>query len=522
MDLRANADLVASAGRNGDTTLVHMTPDEVQSLNQLALASGIGSLPVNPYTGYPEASFLGKLLKGIGSLAATVGGTALLGPLGGGLASALFTGLTEKNLNKGLRAGLMSYLGGKFLTGVADKGAEAAGISKYAGDKAVNPMVSTGDLVKSGVPLNEGALRGTDFLGGLKGAASDWGTARSALDAGGRELMRGPGAMMGMSMLGEVNNAIATDEYNARMLRDQADYEREVREAYRDFNRRFGRNPYANMYAGRYRGGGLVSQRPVGGYMDGGIMGLAGGGTVSPRGYKADDYIPYDLEPSDSDSGLERAVKKARLNAYQKDRKAHMRGYPGGDLGYQTLMPAQPQPGYLPGFHSEQFWMQPAGGQQAQLGGGQFGANPYDTSGVAAILNQNMPSFLNELSSGGAPGSYAPPFVPPPTSGPGGGVDPFEPTMAPPRSFAGGGMVNPRGGMGDGVPAALMAEGGMIDMVQVSPGEFVIPSDVVSMIGDGDTDAGAQELEDMMARIRLMKTGSAKQAPPINLDALVM
>jgi hypothetical protein len=59
----------------------------------------------------------------------------------------------------------------------------------------------------------------------------------------------------------------------------------------------------------------------------------------------------------------------------------------------------------------------------------------------------------------------------------------------------------------------------MIDGKQpaaLSDGEFVIPADVVSHLGNGNSDAGAKVLEDMMARVRKARTGSTKQGKEIN------
>ena len=66
------AQQLQSQGRGEDSMLVHMTPEEVNSLQGLALASG-GSLTINPETGLPEAGWLGKLLPTIlgAALAAT-------------------------------------------------------------------------------------------------------------------------------------------------------------------------------------------------------------------------------------------------------------------------------------------------------------------------------------------------------------------------------------------------------------------------------------------------------------------
>ena len=67
-------------------------------------------------------------------------------------------------------------------------------------------------------------------------------------------------------------------------------------------------------------------------------------------------------------------------------------------------------------------------------------------------------------------------------------------------------------GMADDVPA-------IIDNAQpaaLSDGEYVIAADVVSHLGNGNTDAGAKELDNMMGRIREARTGTTKQAPEID------
>jgi hypothetical protein len=68
------------------------------------------------------------------------------------------------------------------------------------------------------------------------------------------------------------------------------------------------------------------------------------------------------------------------------------------------------------------------------------------------------------------------------------------------------------GGMDDMVDGVI----GSDERVAVSPGEFIIPADVVSMLGDGNSDSGRHKLEQMMSRVRKDKTGSTKQARPIN------
>jgi len=67
-------------------------------------------------------------------------------------------------------------------------------------------------------------------------------------------------------------------------------------------------------------------------------------------------------------------------------------------------------------------------------------------------------------------------------------------------------------GMADKKPAVIDGE----EPALLSDGEFVIPADVVSHLGNGNSDAGAKVLEQMMARVRKERTGSAKQGKEIN------
>ena len=50
----------------------------------------------------------------------------------------------------------------------------------------------------------------------------------------------------------------------------------------------------------------------------------------------------------------------------------------------------------------------------------------------------------------------------------------------------------------------------------MSDGEFVMPADVVSHLGNGNSEAGANELYAMMDRVRQARTGSKQQGKQIN------
>lgn len=69
-------------------------------------------------------------------------------------------------------------------------------------------------------------------------------------------------------------------------------------------------------------------------------------------------------------------------------------------------------------------------------------------------------------------------------------------------------------GMADKIPSSIDGE----QPAALSHGEFVIPADVVSHLGNGNSDAGAEKLYQMMARIRKARTGTTKQGKEINAD----
>tara|TARA_S200002703_G_scaffold80226_1_gene69160 strand:- start:813 stop:1796 length:984 start_codon:yes stop_codon:yes gene_type:complete len=76
----------------------------------------------------------------------------------------------------------------------------------------------------------------------------------------------------------------------------------------------------------------------------------------------------------------------------------------------------------------------------------------------------------------------------------------------------GDGMVEGAGdGMADMIPASMEGD----QDVLLSDGEFVVPADVVSGIGNGSSDAGSNKLEEMMDRVRELRTGGKTQPPAI-------
>jgi hypothetical protein len=78
-------------------------------------------------------------------------------------------------------------------------------------------------------------------------------------------------------------------------------------------------------------------------------------------------------------------------------------------------------------------------------------------------------------------------------------------------------LDGPTDGMADKLPANIDGK----QEARLSHGEFVIPADVVSHLGNGNSSAGAQRLYAMMDRIRQARTGTKKQGKEINPDKYV-
>jgi len=89
------------------------------------------------------------------------------------------------------------------------------------------------------------------------------------------------------------------------------------------------------------------------------------------------------------------------------------------------------------------------------------------------------------------------------------------------QNFAKGGVKDalpPRflQGAGDGMSDSIKARIGGMQEARLADGEFVVPADVVSHLGNGSSKAGAKKLYAMMDKIRKARTGRTRQAPEVN------
>tara|TARA_R100000234_G_scaffold39298_1_gene23408 strand:+ start:7193 stop:8320 length:1128 start_codon:yes stop_codon:yes gene_type:complete len=86
------------------------------------------------------------------------------------------------------------------------------------------------------------------------------------------------------------------------------------------------------------------------------------------------------------------------------------------------------------------------------------------------------------------------------------------------NAMAQDGMVKGVGdGMDDMIPATLEGEQDVV----LSDGEFIVPADVVSGIGNGSSDAGSEALYEMMDRVRKLRTGKESQPEQVPQEMML-
>lgn len=159
MSLQLAAQHLSSHGRGKDSTLVHMSPREVKSLNDLAMAHG-GHLTINPNTGLPEAGFLESILPMVAGVAlgpAGLGLTAMQAGLAGGALSMVLN--PDKGLMGGIMAGLGAYGGAGLGESLAMQGVQAAA-TPAAADLASTGATAQQSALAQQEAIKEAALRG--------------------------------------------------------------------------------------------------------------------------------------------------------------------------------------------------------------------------------------------------------------------------------------------------------------------------------------------------------------------------
>ena len=181
--LMGQAQRLAQAGRGDDTMLMHVTPDEVAGIASLAP----GLMTINPQTGLPEAGLFRDIL-GFGlpfllpMLAPGLGAVAA-GALGGAGGAAIRGG----DFKDILLGGATGALGGKLTEGLAQSGAQSAGLAENLASTTVDPSLSsvlTPDQLTQAQSLVTGAEGGMNLgsaLGSMDLPASQMANINQAL-----------------------------------------------------------------------------------------------------------------------------------------------------------------------------------------------------------------------------------------------------------------------------------------------------------------------------------------------------
>jgi len=187
MDSKKQAQGIASLGRYGDTTLMHMRPDEVAQLTAISRANG-GDITINPKTGMPEA-FLGDFFSALAPTAAGIAAGAFFPPAYAPYLAAGAGGLTAYAQGKrdplGIAMGALGgYGGGNIGQGLVAQGAPAVpagsaessmftptdttqGINMSTGQTVGGSTFTPGATTVAGGPSSLTTAGGQGFTGGM-------------------------------------------------------------------------------------------------------------------------------------------------------------------------------------------------------------------------------------------------------------------------------------------------------------------------------------------------------------------
>jgi hypothetical protein len=511
--------------------LIHMTPGEVGGLEALARAHG-GMLTTNPDTGLPEASFLKSILPTLAGAAITIGSGGTINPLTAGMLVGGFEGLRTGDLGKGLMAGLGAWGGaglGQGLAGLGAAGAEgiagqlgAEGAKTGAQSQAAQLAAQTAGTDAAFQAANQEAIRGAaaqtmgstfapamsswdQLASGAKTLTEPGGLSSLAGQMGGTsDLIKSGAAAAAPMMMGAMQpeqlQAPDVDKGNIRPFdftrtQNQQAYQRAPGDTSEQ-------NYFTNTYTPRpmyaAASGGQVPR-----YMDGGLLPppsepaydtslrYANGGTVDDE-QGSDDIPGYfmgtlikdvvnkakGIASNQNDDGLKRFDYDPATQLYtpiqnqnqQDQNPAGTNDWANSLLSISSLFNKKSNNNDLPSFEynpeSQNYTKLAGGGFMGQnIGGGNYGSPQYEyASGGLTALRQGK--FLS------------------------GGGD----------------------GMSDSIPATINGN----QPARLADGEFVVPADVVSHIGNGSSKAGAKKLYGMMDKVRKARTGKKSQAPEIN------
>lgn len=536
---------LASLGRYGDSMLVHMNPEEVAGLQVLAKSRG-GTLTVNPDTGMPEA-FLGDIAGAVLPIAA---GFAL-GPGGFGL------------FNSALTAGLAVGVGAYALTGDPMYGL-SAGLGGAGGFGLGSNLSAFGTTAKTPaisqvakVGANASSIPGTTGLGMFADVADDLAastiptaskvaspalTGFDAAASGVKKVFEPGGFGNYADFLKKGYTNVAGEFVQPSVWQDALTVASPVvsglMQPPQPLPNLVGSMPMASNYQGPYlpapRARRMPTEQerlqmasmgspeftyfspsnPVPGFT------YAQGGAISTGGIRdlygtADDQLNGSARLSQDGYGL------GRLDTMYGTQMAE-----GGPVSFEAggTIPAIGSTASIPKTGMDNVGV-PAGLEAAlsnaiadPLGrvAPESSAQPSDT------LNMQAARMAPQVGLPPPPMAAQPlvnPAMPPLSLQQSATAQPIRAAQGGIMSLARGGkpssggyLDGPGDGMSDDIPATIAGK----QPARLADGEFVIPADVVSHLGNGSTKAGAKHLYKMMDRVRQARTGTKKQGRQIN------
>ena len=545
MGLHNTAHYLKSKGRGTDTELVHMSKNEIKGLQQLAMAQG-GSLTVNPDTGLVEAGFLEQALPIVAAAAATyftagaaapaltaaLGGSAMAGGIAAGaLAGAGISGLTAAATGKDVgKAALMGGLGGAIsggmgaygeapnvLADVTQKSAETAGteVAKTAVEQGTTQAVTDAGIGAGTSGYGEANELLTNAPGLSYNPGPGYGT---GVPTGGvptpaqtSAFMQGDAGQLSASQLGASPNTqlpaktfyqglepngVGRGLVQALPVAGLLEQEQQQQLGPQEEPSTLARlSPNFQAYVPPQPNPYYRAKYPV--YAEGGItQSYAVGGNVA-------------APPTGPVERLSQNVMGGANNMYPQSQQTPTRFATPTQMPVSSEMIQQNEyngvtmaKGGLPADAPKLNDMKMFSDSDANTRGlNAFDAAKYrtkklmDRSGIkmAELPKTGIKSLGGDFSDMAA----------------GGGTAHL-------GDYSDGGRLlkGPGDGMSDNIPATI----GRKQPARLADGEFVVPADVVSHLGNGSTDAGAKKLYAMMDKIRRARTGKKKQAPAVRAD----
>jgi hypothetical protein len=488
MSLHKLAKKVQSTGRGQDSMLVHMSPREVRGLQQLARIKG-GALTTNPETGLPEAGFLEDILPMVAAGAAiyfTAGAAApmLVGAGMGPTSAAILAGAGSGALIGGGSAAIQGGDVGQGALMGGLTGAVGGGISSALGGAAPVPGTDAAGAVGQGTsaaaanaPVAQATQVGTQAINvnPATGAVID-------------PLAAVPGSAGAPSLSAPQFSPITPAQAGQMTSSNVAGLDRLAAQQ--------------GVFAeGAYQlpGQGLAAaptqvgpQAPTGGTDLGNWWAKqtpwekAGYSTLGAGLVAGLNAPPNTVDTGEEDysSSLQRISPNFRAQEPVRPNPYYRAQYPiyaaeGG------LMAAYQAGGPVERMSQMNTALNPQGGMYPQ---GMIDKTQY------ALPTQRPTSM--EVLDAGAQRTFAK-----------GGIADL-------GGYSDGGRMlkGPGDGMSDSIPGVIANK----QPARLADGEFVVPADVVSHLGNGSTDAGAKRLYSMMDKVRKARTGKKKQAPAVN------